>query len=52
MEKNQKSNYVEQEALRQFGVFNTPIPAPPPERKRDKMKETPDPARSLEREER
>ena len=27
MEKNQKSNYAEQEALRQFGVFNTPIPA-------------------------
>ena len=46
------SNYAEQEALRQFGVFNTPIPVPPPERKLDKMKEAPDPARSLEREER
>lgn len=52
MEKNQKSNYAEQEALRQFGVFSAPIPAPPPERKLDKMKEAPDPARSLEREER
>ena len=52
MEKNQKSNYAEQEALRQFGVFNTPIPAPPPERKLDKIKEAPDPARSLDREER
>lgn len=52
MEKNQKSNYAEQEALRQFGVFNTPIPAPPSERKLDKMKEVPNLARSLEREER
>ena len=52
MGKNQKSNYAEQETLRQFGVFNTPIPVPPPERKLDKMKEAPDPARSLEREER
>ncbi len=52
MEKDQKFNYVEQEALRQFGVFNMPIPTPPPERKLDKIKEAPDPARSLEREER
>ena len=52
MEKDQKFNYVEQEALRQFGVFNTPIPAPPPERKLDKVKEAPDLTRSLEREER
>lgn len=52
MEKDQKFNYVEQEALRQFGVFNTPVPAPPLERKLDKVKEAPDPTRSLEREER
>ena len=52
MEKDQKFNYVEQEALRQFGVFNTPIPAPPPEHKLDKIKEAPNPVRSLDREER
>ncbi len=52
MEKDQKSNYAEQEALRQFGVFNTPISAPSPERKLDKVREAPDPARSLDREER
>ena len=49
MGKNQKSNYAEQEALRQFGVFNTPIPVPQPERKLDKMKEAPDTARRWER---
>ena len=43
-----------QEALRLSGVFNTPIPAQPPEREKalDKVKEPPRVCRSLEREER
>ena len=45
---------INQEALRLSGVFNTPIPAQPPEREKalDKVKEPPRVCRSLEREER
>ena len=51
---NQEALRLSQEALRISGVFNTPIPAQPPEREKalDKVKEPPRVCRSLEREER
>ena len=54
MEKKREQDFVNQEALRLSGVFNTPIPALPPERDKalDKVKEPPRTSRSLEREER
>ena len=54
MEKKREQDFVNQEALRLSGVFNTPIPAQPPEREKalDKVKEPPRTSRSLEREER
>ena len=55
MEKKREQELLEQEAaLRLSGVFNTPIPALPPEREKalDKVKEPPRPSRSREREER
>ena len=54
MEKTRKQDFANQEALRLSGVFNTPIPALPPERDKalDKVKEPPRTSRSLEREER
>ena len=49
-----EQDFANQEALRLSGVFNTPIPAQPPEREKalDKVKEPPRICRSLEREER
>lgn len=54
MEKTRKQKLINQEALRLSGVFNTPIPALPPERDKalDKVKEPSRTSRSLEREER
>ena len=61
MEKKREQDFANQEALRLSGVFkrlsgvfNTPIPAQPPEREKalDKVKEPPRVCRSLEREER
>ena len=54
MEKKREEDFANQEALRLSGVFNTPIPAQPPEREKalDKVKEPPRVCRSLEREER
>ena len=54
MEKTRKQKLINQETLRLSGVFNTPIPALPPERDKalDKVKEPPRTSRSLEREER
>ena len=54
MEKTRKQELINQEALRLSGVFNTPIPAQPPEREKalDKVKEPPRTSWSLEREER
>ena len=54
MEKKHEQDFANQEALRLSGVFNTPIPAQPPEREKalDKVKEPPRVCRSLEREER
>ena len=54
MDKNREQDYATQEALRLSGVFNTPIPAQPPEREKalDKVKEAPRACRSREREER
>ena len=53
MGKMQKQEFINQETLRLCGVFNTPIPAQPPEREKalDKVKEPPRVCRSLEREE-
>ena len=41
MEKKREEDFANQEALRLSGVFNTPIPAQPPEREKalDKVKE-------------
>lgn len=46
MEKTRKQELINQEALRLSGVFNTPIPALPPERDKalDKVKEPPHPS--------
>ena len=54
MEKTQKQDFANQEVLRLSGVFNTPIPAQPPEREKelDRVKEPPRKHRSREREER
>lgn len=54
MDKKREQDYATQEALRLSGVFNTPIPAQPPEREKalDKVKEPPRAYRSREREER
>ena len=54
IEKTRKQELINQEALRLSGVFNTPIPAQPPEREKalDKVNEPPRVCRSLEREER
>lgn len=54
MEKKREQDFANQGALRLSGVFNTPIPALPPERDKalDKVKEPPRTSRSLEREER
>ena len=54
MDKKREQDFANQEALRLSGVFNTPIPAQPPEREKalDKVKEPPRVCRSLEREER
>ena len=54
MEKKREEDFANQEALRLSGVFNTPIPAQPPEREKalDKVMEPPRVCRSLEREER
>ena len=54
MEKTRKQELINQEALRLSRVFNTLIPALPPERDKalDKVKEPPRTSRSLEREER
>ena len=43
MEKKREQDFANQEALRLSGVFNTPIPAQPPEREKalDKVKEPP-----------
>ena len=43
MEKKREEDFANQEALRLSGVFNTPIPAQPPEREKalDKVKEPP-----------
>ena len=49
MEKKREQDFANQEALRLSGVFNTPIPAQPPEREKalDKVKEPPRVCRSL-----
>ena len=54
MDKKREQDFVNQEALRLSGVFNTPIPAQPPEREKalDKVKEPPHRRRSLDREDR
>ena len=54
MEKKREQDFANQEALRLSGVFNTPIPAQPPEREKalDKVKEPPHRRRSLDREDR
>ena len=59
MDKKREQDFANQEALRLSGVFNTPIPAQPPEREKAltdegtvKVKEPPRICRSLEREER
>ena len=54
MEKKREQDFTNQEALRLSGVFNTPLPAQPPEEEKplDKVKEPPRPYRSREREER
>ena len=54
MEKKREEDLANQEALRLSGVFNTPIPAQPPEREKalDKVKEPPRAYQSREREER
>ena len=51
MEKKHEQDFANQETLRLSGVFNTPIPAQPPEREKalDKVKEPPRVCRSLER---
>ena len=43
MDKKREQDFANQEALRLSGVFNTPIPAQPPEREKalDKVKEPP-----------
>ena len=48
MEKKREEDFANQEALRLSGVFNTPIPAQPPEREKalDKVKEPPRVCRS------
>ena len=35
MEKKREQDFANQEALRLSGVFNTPIPAQPPEREKE-----------------
>ena len=51
MEKKREEDFANQEALRLSGVFNTPIPAQPPEREKalDKVKEPRLPCRTRER---
>ena len=48
MDKKREQDFANQEALRLSGVFNTPIPAQPPEREKalDKVKEPPRTSRS------
>ena len=54
MDKKYDQDFADLEVKRLSGVFNTPIPAQPPEREKalDKVKEPPRVCRSLEREER
>ena len=54
MDKKREQDFANQEALQLSGVFNTPIPAQPPEREQalDQVKESPRVCRSWEREKR
>ena len=54
MEKKREQELPDQEALRLYREFHTPISKRPPEREKplDKVKEPPRASRSLEREER